>query len=245
MISSLHPNLSLITVFVMKSTLNFFTPASSAEIYSGSFSKSLPYIASNSFFEDLVAGNFTWISDLVKGNLNAILEDYEDEDISPKLAQYRKASKQVKGSKIPTTLEEVKQAYGEVPANVKFEFGDTLKVYFNGTAEDTVSYVDKIKKDLGDLVSVTNKPKGFFTESAKDGDLVLEKIETKEGYDYYIGVDTDGSYVYNVVREGIPAPKTGYYRSQYICDLRGVPNIFDEFEKEGTRTEDTISDPRQ
>ena len=148
-------------------------------------------------------------------------------------------------SKIPTTLEEVKQAYGEVPANVKFEFGDTLKVYFNGTAEDTVSYVDKIKKDLGDLVSVTNKPKGFFTESAKDGDLVLEKIETKEGYDYYIGVDTDGSYVYNVVREGIPAPKTGYYRSQYICDLRGVPNIFDEFEKEGTRTEDTISDPRQ
>lgn len=148
-------------------------------------------------------------------------------------------------SKIPTTLEEVKQAYGEVPANVKFEFGDTLKVYFNGTAEDTVSYVDKIKKDLGDNVVVTNKPKGFFTKGAKDGDLVLEKIDTKEGFDYYIGIDTDGSYVYNVVREGIPAPKTGYYRSQYICDLRGVPNIFDEFEKEGTRTEDTISDPRQ
>lgn len=156
-----------------------------------------------------------------------------------------KASKQVKASKIPTTLEEVKHAYGEVPANVKFEFGDTLKVYFNGTAEDTVTYVDKIKKDLGDQVDVTNKPKGFFTESAKDGDTVLEKIETKEGYDYYIGIDNNGNYVYNVVREGVPAPRTGYYRSQYVCDLRGAPNIFDDFEKEGTRTEDTISDPRQ
>lgn len=53
----------------------------------------------------------------------------------------------------------------------------------------------------------------------------MRKIATHSGYDYYVGCDKKGTY-YNLVPEGQPAPKGGYYSHEYICGIKHVPNLF-------------------
>ena len=53
----------------------------------------------------------------------------------------------------------------------------------------------------------------------------MKKVATLNGYDYYIGQSKKGVF-YNLVPEGQPAPNGGYYNSNYICKVKGVPNLF-------------------
>ena len=48
------------------------------------------------------------------------------------------------------------------------------------------------------------------------------------GYDYYIADDPffGKSKIYNVQPINEPAPKGGYYDSDFICRIKKVPNIF-------------------
>lgn len=58
----------------------------------------------------------------------------------------------------------------------------------------------------------------------------MKKVTTANGYDYYEGVKETGrrkgEMYYNLVPEGSPPPAGGYYSSNYICNIKGVPNLF-------------------
>ena len=43
--------------------------------------------------------------------------------------------------------------------------------------------------------------------------------------DFYTGVTKKGIY-YNIVPEGTPAPKGGYYDKKYILSIKGLPDCF-------------------
>lgn len=55
-------------------------------------------------------------------------------------------------------------------------------------------------------------------------------INTFNGYAFYIGEKKTGKRAgeryYNIVPIGSPAPNGGYYSPEYICKIKGVPNLF-------------------
>ncbi|MEO6305616.1 MAG: hypothetical protein ABIP51_20810 [Bacteroidia bacterium] len=53
----------------------------------------------------------------------------------------------------------------------------------------------------------------------------MRKIATQFNYDFYVGTGKKGTY-YNIVPINEPAPKGGYYSSEYICGIKKVPNLF-------------------
>ncbi len=53
----------------------------------------------------------------------------------------------------------------------------------------------------------------------------MKKVATFNGYDFYTGVTKKGIY-YNIVPEGTPAPKGGYYDKKYILSIKGLPDCF-------------------
>ena len=50
------------------------------------------------------------------------------------------------------------------------------------------------------------------------------KIATENGYDYYRTFG--GKPCFNLVHQGEPKPMGGYYNPEYICKIKGVPNLF-------------------
>lgn len=48
------------------------------------------------------------------------------------------------------------------------------------------------------------------------------------GYNYWTAVDANGKRYYNVEPDVYGAPCSGYYDSEYICSIKGVPNLFNE-----------------
>jgi hypothetical protein len=55
----------------------------------------------------------------------------------------------------------------------------------------------------------------------KSKKMEMEKIESKNGYDFYIGI----AYcepVYNIVPAGSQLPAGGYYSKEYIENIKGV-----------------------
>jgi len=54
---------------------------------------------------------------------------------------------------------------------------------------------------------------------------IMKKVATFNGYDFYTGVTKKGIY-YNIVPEGTPAPKGGYYDKKYILSIKGLPDCF-------------------
>ena len=53
----------------------------------------------------------------------------------------------------------------------------------------------------------------------------MELIATHNGYNYWIGVDSEGKY-YNITRYDQPAPCGGYYSHEFICKVKNVKNLF-------------------
>ena len=54
----------------------------------------------------------------------------------------------------------------------------------------------------------------------------MTKLATQFNYDFYMGTDKKGKKFYDITPTGQPAPKGGYYSAEYICKIKGVPNIF-------------------
>jgi hypothetical protein len=55
----------------------------------------------------------------------------------------------------------------------------------------------------------------------------MRLIKTDFGYNYWKGED-GGKPVYNVVPQNQPAPSGGYLNADYICKVKGVPNMFNQ-----------------
>lgn len=55
--------------------------------------------------------------------------------------------------------------------------------------------------------------------------MVLTKVNTFGGYDYYRGESEKGT-IYNIVPQGSPAPSGGYYNKTYICAVKNLPDLF-------------------
>lgn len=49
---------------------------------------------------------------------------------------------------------------------------------------------------------------------------------TGHGYNYWIGYNHNNKPYYNVTPENQPAPAGGYYGTEYICNIKNVPNLF-------------------
>ena len=53
----------------------------------------------------------------------------------------------------------------------------------------------------------------------------MKLIATHNGYNYWIGKDSDGRY-YNVTLCNQRAPRGGYYCPEFICKIKNVKNLF-------------------
>ena len=54
----------------------------------------------------------------------------------------------------------------------------------------------------------------------------MKLITTANGYNYWIGFNSEGEEYYNITPEEQSAPNGGYYNSDYICKIKQVPNLF-------------------
>lgn len=54
----------------------------------------------------------------------------------------------------------------------------------------------------------------------------MKLIKTEFGYNFWRGVNKDGKYYYNVTPQEHPKPNGGYMNAEYICKIKGVPNVF-------------------
>jgi hypothetical protein len=50
----------------------------------------------------------------------------------------------------------------------------------------------------------------------------MKKVETHDGYDFYIAEGYSLNIVYNIVPEGSPAPVSGYFDRESIEKIKGV-----------------------
>ncbi|MDD4242870.1 MAG: hypothetical protein PHG08_01025 [Bacilli bacterium] len=48
----------------------------------------------------------------------------------------------------------------------------------------------------------------------------MKKTAEKHGYEFYTDI-IEGAKVYNIVKSGSPAPKSGYYEPEYILHIKG------------------------
>lgn len=54
----------------------------------------------------------------------------------------------------------------------------------------------------------------------------MRLIAKKFGYNFWIGIDSKGVPFYNVTQQEKEKPNGGYYRSEFICKVKNVPNLF-------------------
>lgn len=86
------------------------------------------------------------------------------------------------------------------------------------TLEEALKIIDE-KQTAGKLIY----KQGGEVTSAEE----TVKLNTADGYDFYIGSDTRHKILYNIVPQGTPAPKGGYYDRENIAKVNGVsPELF-------------------
>lgn len=56
--------------------------------------------------------------------------------------------------------------------------------------------------------------------------MTLTRVATRDGYDFFKGIDSNDREVFNVVPERSGIPTGGYYNSYTICNTKRVINIF-------------------
>ena len=57
----------------------------------------------------------------------------------------------------------------------------------------------------------------------KQDNANMKKVNTANGYDFYIGKDNEKNiWYYNIVPKGSPAPEGGYYSKQHIAGVKGA-----------------------
>ena len=56
--------------------------------------------------------------------------------------------------------------------------------------------------------------------------MTLQRVATRDGFDFYKGIDSNDREVFNVVPERSAAPVGGVYNSYTVCNANRVLNIF-------------------
>ena len=54
----------------------------------------------------------------------------------------------------------------------------------------------------------------------------IQLITTAFGYNFWRGFSEDGKAFYNVTPQDQQKPEGGYMSAEYICNIKGVPNLF-------------------
>lgn len=95
--------------------------------------------------------------------------------------------------------------------------------------EVAVQYEDSSYDVIPKMYLKKEQPKGNKEEAPKEENKV-DKVNTKQGYDFYIGKDSKGKPFYNAVPEGTPAPSGGYPNKDYILNVKGIEDGFEKKE---------------
>lgn len=54
----------------------------------------------------------------------------------------------------------------------------------------------------------------------------MKKINTYNGYEYWIGIERDNRIFYNITKTGAKKPDSGYFEKDYILQIKKVPDLF-------------------